>query len=213
MKDAAIEAVLERTAALHELGQAVRPRHRHACGAGAASPSASRPASRIPRRSPPSTSTPTAAARVYFSTVDMGQGSDTAMAQIAAEVLHVAGRSRHGGAFGHRRHALRHGDARLALALPHRQRGQARRRRRQRAARLRCARSSALPPTTPIADMFRRSTACGPARSSAPATSSRPTRRPMRTARRRTRRRSGWWARPVSRSRSTPRPGACRSRA
>jgi CO/xanthine dehydrogenase Mo-binding subunit len=40
----------------------------------------------------------------------------------------AAGGGGDGGAFGYRRHALRHGDARLALALPHRKRGEARRR-------------------------------------------------------------------------------------
>ena len=46
--------------------------------------------SRRPRRSRSSTSMPTAAAGSIVSTVDMGQGSDTAMAQIAAEVLGIA---------------------------------------------------------------------------------------------------------------------------
>jgi CO/xanthine dehydrogenase Mo-binding subunit len=42
---------------------------------------------------------------VYCSTADMGQGSDTAMAQIAGEVLHMAARVGERGALRHRRHA------------------------------------------------------------------------------------------------------------
>ena len=63
---------------------------------------------------------------LYCGTVDMGQGSDTAMAQIIGEVLNIAGRERQGGAARHRRDALRHGHAGLALAVPHGSRGQAR---------------------------------------------------------------------------------------
>ena len=49
----------------------------------------------------------------------MGQGSDTAMAQIAAETLGIADRIDPRRAFRHRHDALRHGDARLALDLSH----------------------------------------------------------------------------------------------
>ena len=58
-------------------------------------------------------------AGLYSSTVDMGQGSDTAMAQIAAEVLDIPAESDSRRAPGHRRDALRHGHARLALDSSH----------------------------------------------------------------------------------------------
>ena len=63
MKDAAIEAVLDRAGAAHEHEGAVRPRHRAGEDAAAASRSASRPRSRRPPRSRSSTSRPTAASR------------------------------------------------------------------------------------------------------------------------------------------------------
>ena len=78
MKDAAIAEVLDAHRGAHELERAVRSRQRHRCAAAAASPSASRPRSRRPRRSRSSMSPPTAATTLYTSTVDMGQGSDTA---------------------------------------------------------------------------------------------------------------------------------------
>ena len=56
-------------------------------GAAAASRSASRPRSRRRPRSRSSTCYADGSCSLYCSTVDMGQGSDTAMAQIAAEVL------------------------------------------------------------------------------------------------------------------------------
>ncbi len=63
---------------------------------------------------------------VYCSLVDMGQGSDTALAQIAAETLNmdVGEDPRHPPR--HRRDALRHGYARLARHLAHGERGEAR---------------------------------------------------------------------------------------
>ena len=67
---------------------------------------------------------------LYTSTVDMGQGSDTAFAQMVAEVLRSGLRRRPHRPSRYRRDALRHGHARLALAVPHGQRGAARRRRR-----------------------------------------------------------------------------------
>ena len=62
MRDAAIEKVLERVAALMDWNKPFEPRQRARSSAAAASPSASRPASRRPPRSRWSTSTPTAAA-------------------------------------------------------------------------------------------------------------------------------------------------------
>jgi CO/xanthine dehydrogenase Mo-binding subunit len=62
---------------------------------------------------------------LYCGTVDMGQGSDTAMAQIAGEVLDIPGGERAHRAARHRSHPLRHGHARLALALSHGPRGAA----------------------------------------------------------------------------------------
>ena len=62
MKDAAIEKVLERVEALMDWKSPFDARHRARSGKGAASPSASRRASRRRPRSPRSTSTPTAAA-------------------------------------------------------------------------------------------------------------------------------------------------------
>ena len=55
----------------------------------------------------------------YVGTVDMGQGSDTAYAQIVGEVLGDRGRNRSYRALRYRCDALRHGHARLPLALSH----------------------------------------------------------------------------------------------
>ena len=68
---------------------------------------------------------------LYIGTVDMGQGSDTVMAQIAGRgAQHRRGRDpRH--ASRHRCHAVRHGHARLALDVPHGHGGAARGRGRQ----------------------------------------------------------------------------------
>ena len=106
--------------------QAVRPRHRHASGAAAASPS------RIKAVISPTTSvaivnvSADGSATLYCGTVDMGQGSDTAMAQMVGEVLNIPAESVRVVHARHRRHALRHGHARLALAVPHGPRGAAR---------------------------------------------------------------------------------------
>ena len=43
---------------------------------------------------------------LYCGTVDMGQGSDTAMAQIVGEVLNIPGRASQGGPARHRCDAL-----------------------------------------------------------------------------------------------------------
>ena len=67
-------------------------------------------------------------ATLYCGTVDMGQGSDTAMAQMVGEVLNIPAEIGARGAARHRRDALRHGHARLALAVPHGPRGAPRRR-------------------------------------------------------------------------------------
>ena len=56
---------------------------------------------------------------LYIGTVDMGQGSDTVMAQIAAEVLNLDAREHPRHSSRHRCHPLRHGHARLALDLSH----------------------------------------------------------------------------------------------
>ena len=73
-------------------------------------------------------------ATLYCGTVDMGQGSDTAMAQMVARGPQHPDRGRPGDAARHRRDALRHGHARLALAVPHGPRGAPRRRGRPRQA-------------------------------------------------------------------------------
>ena len=81
--------VLDRVAERFNWEQAF-DRGRGRCGAAAALPSASR------RVISPTTSvaivnvSPTAVASLYIGTVDMGQGSDTAMAQIVGEVLDIA---------------------------------------------------------------------------------------------------------------------------
>ncbi len=89
IKDAAIEKVLERTAALMEWDKAFERNKGHirrgrgialgfkACIANTTSLAAV-------------SVNADGSCTVYTSTVDMGQGSDTAMAQIAAEVLHIA---------------------------------------------------------------------------------------------------------------------------
>ena len=55
-------------------------------------------------------------------TVDMGQASDTALAQIVAEVLGIPTDVRARRPPGYGRHAVRHGDARIAVDVPHGQR-------------------------------------------------------------------------------------------
>ena len=87
------------------------------------------------------------------------------------------GREREGRAARHRRHALRHGHARLALAVPHGPRGAAARPR-KRATRSRRSRAMSASPkaaTFRSPSCSRRNTACRPATSSAPASTSRTT--------------------------------------
>ena len=67
-------------------------------------------------------------ATLYCGTVDMGQGSDTAMAQMVAEILNIPAEDVRVDAARHRRDALRHGHARLALAVPYGSRRPPRRR-------------------------------------------------------------------------------------
>ena len=56
---------------------------------------------------------------VHCGTVDMGQGSDTAMAQVAGEVLGIRDRIRPRRAPRYRVDAVRHGHARIAVHVPH----------------------------------------------------------------------------------------------
>ena len=61
----------------------------------------------------------TEACTLYCSTVDMGQGSDTANGAARRRGAQHPGRVGQGRASRHRRHALRHGDARFALDVSH----------------------------------------------------------------------------------------------
>jgi CO/xanthine dehydrogenase Mo-binding subunit len=63
---------------------------------------------------------------LYCGTVDMGPGSDTAMAQMVGEILNVSGSSERGAA-RHRRHALRRWAALGSRSLFHGARGAPRR--------------------------------------------------------------------------------------
>ena len=63
---------------------------------------------------------------LYSGTVDMGQGSDTALAQLVGEALDVPAESVRNRPARYRRHALRHGHAGLALFVPHGARDSAR---------------------------------------------------------------------------------------
>ena len=86
---------------------------------------------------------------LYISTVDMGQGSDTGMAQIVGEVLNMPAESGQGRRPRYRHHALRHGHARLALTVPHGSCGAARRPKKHAARSTRCgARSASLKAAT-----------------------------------------------------------------
>ena len=146
---------------------------------------------------------------VYCGTVDMGQGSTTAMAQIAAETLGLDAEAVRlvapdtdvtpydMGTLGsrstfHMGHAVRLAceEAKAKLAA--------------------LAADTGVPPGTnlPIAELFRRKYACRPARSSAAAAICRAmSRRITKPARPRTRRRSGWSAAAPPKSRSIPKPG------
>jgi CO/xanthine dehydrogenase Mo-binding subunit len=91
MRDAAIEKVLERTAALIDWGKALDRSNTVKKGRGIAlgfkacvSPTTSLAMVTV---------NADGSCIVYCSTADMGQGSDTAMAQIAGEVLHMAAES------------------------------------------------------------------------------------------------------------------------
>ena len=85
--------MLDRVAERLNWNAAVRPRQRHACGAAAASPSA------IKAVISPTTSvaivnvSADGSTTLYCGTVDMGQGSDTAMAQMVGEVLNIPAES------------------------------------------------------------------------------------------------------------------------
>jgi len=118
LKDAAIEKVLDRVAE----GSTGRRRSIAAaepCGAGAGFAVA------LKAVISPTTSVANViisadgSATLYCGTVDMGQGSDTAMAQMVGEVLNMPAESIRVVPRGHRRDALRYGHARLALAVPH----------------------------------------------------------------------------------------------
>ena len=88
MRDAAIDRVLDALADADELERAVRSRRRREAARGrgvAIGFKAVGRADHVGRAW--SMSAPTAARRSSMNTVDMGQGSDTAMAQIVAEVL------------------------------------------------------------------------------------------------------------------------------
>ena len=134
LKDAAIEKVLDKRARADELVAAVRQ--------AAPARSSAAAASRIAIKAVISPTTSVAivnvsadgSATLYCGTIDMGQGSDTAMAQMVGEVLNMPAEIGARGAARHRRDALRHGHARLALAVPHGPRGAARRRGRARQA-------------------------------------------------------------------------------
>ena len=135
LKDHPVEKVMDKVLERMEWSQAVRPRRqqphqarprlRHRQQGGDLADHLGRHRQR--RR-------PTARATLYCGTVDMGQGSDTAMAQMVARSPQHPDRGRAGHAARHRRDALRHGHARLALAVPHGPRGAPRRRGRARQA-------------------------------------------------------------------------------
>ena len=146
---------------------------------------------------------------LYCGTVDMGQGSDTAMAQIVGEVLNVPAESVRVvprdtditpydmGTLGsrslfHMGHAVRMAaeECRAKIAALRTRRSASRR-----------AATSRSPSCS------RRNTACRPATSSAAAPTSPTTcRRSPAPGSPPTWRRSGWWRAPAPRSRSTPRP-------
>ena len=108
----------------------------------------------------------------------MGQGSDTDGTDRGRSPQHGGGID-HRGAFRHRCHALRHGDARFALALPHGQRSEAGGRRcieQDQSAEQTC---NCLP-TARSRTSSRRSTACGQGMWWAREATSRATSRPAR---------------------------------
>ena len=103
----------------HGVGPPVRPRHRDdpARPRARARPEGLHLADDLGRRS--CRCTATAAARVHCGTVDMGQGSDTAMAQMAREVLGIATESVRVVHPDTDVDAVRHGHARVALDVSH----------------------------------------------------------------------------------------------
>ena len=95
---------------------------------------------------------------LHCGTVDMGQASDTAMAQIAAEVLGIPTDIRPRRSSRHGCHAVRHGHARVAVDVPHGQRRAARRPRT-------CARSCCASPADALGADLDRARMRGRARS------------------------------------------------
>ena len=148
---------------------------------------------------------------LYCSTVDMGQGSDTANAQLVAEVLDIKAEAitvvhpdtdvtPYDMATLGSRSMFHMGNAVSSPPRMHATRS------RRSPASSGCRKAA----TCRSPSCSRRNTRCRPATSSGSAATSRPMRRPiMPPARPPTRRRSGWSAPPAPRSRSTPRPAMC----
>ena len=127
MKDAAIEKVLEQDRGADELERAVRSRQRH----GAARPRHRHRLQGLHRQHHLARRGEHQCRRQRHRVHELrrhgaglrhGDGADRRRGAACRD------RVGHGGAFRHRRDAVRHGDARLALALPFRQRGETRRR-------------------------------------------------------------------------------------
>ena len=211
MQDAAIEAVLDRLATRMNWGKAVRSRHRHA----AARPRHRHRVQGLDLAHHLDRDRQCGGRRQRHALLQHrrhGPGLRHRQRAAGRRGARHQGRGGHGRASRHRRDALRHGDARLALHVPHGQRGQARGRRMRATRSRRSPASSACrkAATCRSPSCSRRNTRCRPATSSASAATSRPMRRPItRPARPPTRRRSGWWAPPAPRSRSIPRPAMC----
>ena len=116
---------------------------------------------------------------LYCGTVDMGQGSDTAMAQMVGEVLDIPAEAVRVIPRDTDVNALRHGHARLALAVPHGARGAARGGGGQEKLKALARRSaSRKAPISRSPSCSRSVTACRPAMSSGPASSNRTMFRP-----------------------------------
>jgi CO/xanthine dehydrogenase Mo-binding subunit len=139
---------------------------------------------------------------VYCGTVDMGQGSDTALAQIVGEVLNMQAETIR---IVPRDTDVLHYDWGTQCGWPPKTR-------RPRSRSLRAKWASRKARTCRSPNCSPRNTACRLAISSAPAATSRITCHPIRRPdRRRTRRRSGWSPVRAPRSRLTRRPGSCAS--
>ena len=182
MRDAAIEHGARAPGRAHGLGRSRSIAAAARSAAAAASRSASRRASRRRPRSPSSTSTPTAAAASIAARSTWGRAPTPRWRRSPPKCSALPVEIDTRGASRHRRHALRHGDARLALDLPHGPRREARGGRRARQAA--CAGARARPVAGDDADTAScsaRNTACRRATSSASAASFRPTRRPITT--------------------------------